>query len=71
MMITSGLVQRGLHLETAQRAATSLLGRAIEAQSAMEAFGDAYFLIALLFVGLLPLGLLIARHAPGKHSMPE
>jgi DHA2 family multidrug resistance protein len=70
-MFTHGLMQRGMDLETAQRAATSLLGRAIDAQAAMEAFGDAYFFIALLFIGLLPLGLLIARHAPGRYSAIE
>jgi len=70
-MITDGLFHRGLDLETAQRAATSLLGRAIDAQAMMEAFGDAYFFITVLFIGMLPLGLLIARHAPGKYAVIE
>jgi len=69
--ITNGLLQRGLDLDTAQRAAASLLGRAIDAQSMMESFGDAYFFITVLFIGLLPLGLLIARHAPGKYEAIE
>ena len=37
----------------------------------MEAFGEAYFIITVLFIGLLPLGLLIARHAPGKYAAIE
>jgi hypothetical protein len=37
----------------------------------MEAFCDAYFFITVLFIGLLPLGLLIARHAPGKYEAIE
>ena len=69
--ITQGLVHRGLDFETAQRTATAVLGRIIDAQAAMEAFSDAYFFIALLFLGLLPFGLLLARHAPGKYAPIE
>jgi hypothetical protein len=51
--------------------AISVLGRLVDAQAMVEAFSDAYALIAVLFVLMLPLGLMIARHAPGKHAPIE
>ena len=37
----------------------------------MEAFSDAYAFLALLFILMLPLGFMIARHAPGKYAPIE
>jgi DHA2 family multidrug resistance protein len=66
--ISHGMVLRGADPESAASMATAVLGRLIDAQAGVEAFSDAYALIALLFVVMLPLGLMIARHAPGKHA---
>jgi DHA2 family multidrug resistance protein len=68
----SGLVQqlqlRGLDANVAQQAASAALARMLEAQASLEAFSDAYFSIFVLFALMLPLGLAIARYAPGKHA---
>jgi len=64
--IAHGLVLRGADPDSAQAMATAVLGRLVDGQAMAEAFSDAYALIALLFVVMLPLGFMIARHAPGK-----
>jgi DHA2 family multidrug resistance protein len=69
--ISHGLMLRGADPESARAMAISVLGRLVDAQAMVEAFSDAYALIAVLFVLMLPLGLMIARHAPGKHAPIE
>jgi hypothetical protein len=51
--------------------AAAMLERLVDAQAALEAFSDAYALIAVLFMLMLPLGFMIARHAPGKFDAIE
>jgi DHA2 family multidrug resistance protein len=69
--IQHGMIQRGADPDTAHSMATAVLGRMVDAQASMEAFSDAYALIAVLFVVMLPLGFMIARHAPGRFSAIE
>jgi len=69
--LSNAIGLRGADPETARVAATALLDRAVDAQAAMEAFSDAYLVIAILFVAMLPLGLSISRYAPGKYAPIE
>jgi DHA2 family multidrug resistance protein len=69
--IAAGLAQRGMDPQTAERAAAAFLDRLLEAKASALAFQDAYVLLAILFVLLLPLGFAVARHAPGKHASPD
>jgi DHA2 family multidrug resistance protein len=69
--ITRAMSMRGADAETAQTMATAVLGRLVDAQASLEAFSDAYALIGVLFILMLPLGFMIARHAPGKHAPIE
>ena len=69
--LSHGLALRGIDAERAQAMAAALLGRMVDAQASMEAFSDAYAGIAILFVAMLPLAFLIARHAPGKYTPIE
>jgi DHA2 family multidrug resistance protein len=69
--ISHGLMLRGADPESARSMAVSVLGRFVDAQAMVEAFSDAYALIALLFAVMLPLGFIIARHAPGKRAPIE
>jgi len=69
--ISHGLALQGADPETARTLATAVLGRLIDAQASAEAFSDAYAFIGVLFVVMLPLGFMIARHAPGKYSAIE
>jgi DHA2 family multidrug resistance protein len=66
--ITHQLMLRGADPETARMTATAVLGRLVDAQASAEAFSDAYALIGVLFLLMLPLGFMIARHAPGKYA---
>jgi len=68
---THALTLRGLDPASAAETATALLGRMIDAQAMAESFSDAYALMALLFILMLPLGLSIARHAPGRFAAIE
>jgi len=69
--ITHGLMLRGADPDTAHTTATAVLGRLVDAQASAEAFSDAYAFIGVLFVVMLPLGFMIARHAPGKYTAIE
>ena len=69
--LTRHLVGQGLTLDAARSAAAAILSRAVDAQASLEAFGDAYFLIAVLFVAMVPLALRLARHAPGRFAPIE
>jgi DHA2 family multidrug resistance protein len=64
--ISRAMMRQGADPETARTMATAVLGRLIDAQASAEAFSDAYAFIGLLFLLMLPLGFMIARHAPGK-----
>ncbi|MCP4039444.1 MAG: DHA2 family efflux MFS transporter permease subunit [bacterium] len=70
-ILTRGFISRGLDPEGARLAATASLDRALSAQAAMEAFNDIYVMVAVLFALMLPLGFMIARHAPGKYAPIE
>jgi len=65
------LAHRGMALADAQAAATAFLDRMVEAQASLEAFCDAYTLIGLLFLVMLPVGMRLARHAPGRYTAVE
>lgn len=69
--ISHAMTLRGADALTAQHTATALLGRLVDAQAMAESFSDAYAIMAVLFIALLPLGLAIQRHAPGKYSAIE
>lgn len=69
--VTQAMVLRGADPETAGTLATALLGRLVDAQAMAEAFSDAYAFIGVLFILMLPLGFMIARHAPGKYTSIE
>ena len=64
--LTAALGSHGLDPEHARLTATALLDRIVHAQASMEAFQDSYLFLAVLFLVMLPLGLLMARHAPGR-----
>jgi hypothetical protein len=55
----------------AQSTSAAVLHRLLEAQARVEAFSDAYGLIALLFVAMVPLAISLARHAPGRFAPVE
>jgi DHA2 family multidrug resistance protein len=69
--LTQAMVHRGADPETAGTLATAVLGRLVDAQAMAEAFSDAYAFIGVLFILMLPLGFMIARHAPGKYAALE
>ncbi len=69
--MTRGFVARGLDFESARLAAMGTLDRMLDAQASMEAFNDIYALVCVIFIAMLPLGMLIARHAPGKYTPIE
>jgi DHA2 family multidrug resistance protein len=69
--LTQGFVSRGFDLESARVAAIASLDRIVSAQASMEAFNDLYIFVALIFIAMLPLGMAIARHAPGKYAPIE
>jgi len=69
--ISRGLELRGADPETARSTATAVLGHFVDAQATAEAFSDAYAFIGVLFLLMLPLGFMIARHAPGKNAVIE
>ena len=69
--MTHGFLSRGLDLESARLAAMQSLDRMVFAQSSMEAFNDIYYIVAVLFIAMLPCGMMLARHAPGKFAPIE
>jgi DHA2 family multidrug resistance protein len=69
--LARGFTSRGLDPEAARMAATASLDQMLSAQASMEAFNDIYGMLAVIFVAMLPLGMLIARHAPGKYAPIE
>jgi DHA2 family multidrug resistance protein len=69
--LTRGFVSRGLDPETARSAAMAALDRMVTAQASVEAFSDIYVVVALIFILMLPAGMMIARHAPGKYTPIE
>jgi DHA2 family multidrug resistance protein len=69
--IQHAMVFRGADPETAHTMAAAVLGHMVDAQAAMEAFSDAYAMIGVLFLLMLPLGFMVARHAPGKYAAIE
>ncbi|MCP5044876.1 MAG: DHA2 family efflux MFS transporter permease subunit [bacterium] len=69
--LTRGFVAQGFDLERARSAAAAILDRALSAQASMEAFNDIYVMVALIFIAMIPLGMTIARHAPGKYAPIE
>jgi DHA2 family multidrug resistance protein len=62
---------QGMSFQEAQVAAAAILQRLLEAQASLEAFSDAYTLIAILFAAMVPLAVTIARHAPGRFAPVE
>ena len=69
--VTHAMMLRGADPGTAHSMAAHVIGRFVDAQAYSEAFSDAYALIAVLFLAMLPLGFMIARHAPGKYAPIE
>jgi DHA2 family multidrug resistance protein len=69
--IAHAMTLRGADAETARTMAAHVLDRMVSAQAMTEAFSDAYSLIAVLFMAMLPLAFMIARHAPGKYAPIE
>jgi len=69
--ISHGLAMRGADPDAAHTMAAAVLGRMVEAQASLEAFSDAYSFIGVLFLLMLPLGLMLARHAPGRFAAIE
>lgn len=65
------LISQGLDLGGAEFASRAVLDRMITAQATMEAFYDTFYFIAIVFVLMLPLGFMVARHAPGKYAPIE
>ncbi len=68
--LSRGFAAHGMATEQAQATATALLGQMLERQALQEAFADAYSGIAVLFVLMIPVGFLLARHSPGKFPAP-
>lgn len=69
--LARGFTSRGLDPEAARMAATASLDQMLSAQASMEAFNDIYGMLAVIFVLMLPLGMMIVRHAPGKYAPIE
>jgi len=69
--LTRGFISRGLDPETARSTAMAALDRMVTAQASVEAFSDIYVLVACIFILMLPAGMMIARHAPGKYAPIE
>lgn len=69
--LTAHFLNGGLGLAEAEGAARATVYRLLEARASMEAFYDAYFFIGAAFLICLPLGFLLARHAPGKYEPIE
>jgi DHA2 family multidrug resistance protein len=65
--VTENLTRSGLDPDTAQLAATAVLGHQLERVAMSLAFRDIYGYLGLAFVACLPLAFLIVKHAPGKH----
>jgi DHA2 family multidrug resistance protein len=59
-------MDRGLDTQAAEFAARRVLDGMLGAQARMEAFYDAFFFIAVLFLVLFPLAVLMPRDMPGK-----
>jgi DHA2 family multidrug resistance protein len=57
---------QGLDAPSAEFAARAVVDRMLDAQATMEAFYDAFYFIAIVFIVMLPLAFLVARHSPGK-----
>jgi len=68
--LTHHFVMQGMAAPQAREVATALLGQVLDRQALQEAFADAYSGIAVLFVLMIPVGLLLARHAPGRFAAP-
>jgi DHA2 family multidrug resistance protein len=66
--LVSALRAHGLDPTAAKFAATAAIDRAVDAHAMAAAFQDAYWLLAALFAVTLPLGFLLARHAPGREE---
>ena len=62
------LSHQGVALHDAQATTAAVLDRLLHAQASMEAFSDAYSMIAVLFVAMLPIAAALARHAPGRFA---
>ncbi len=69
--MTQGFISRGLDVESARLAAMQSLDQMVLAQASMEAFNDIYYIVALIFIGMLPCAMMLARHAPGKYAPIE
>jgi DHA2 family multidrug resistance protein len=69
--LSQHLMGKGLDAQGAAFAARAILDRMLTAQATMEAFYDAFYFIAIVFVLMIPLGFLVARHAPGKYAPIE
>ena len=64
--LSHAMTLQGMDAETARSMATAVLDRMVGAQAAMESFSDAYVLVAMLFLVMLPFGFAVARHALGS-----
>jgi MFS transporter, DHA2 family, multidrug resistance protein len=64
--IAHGLMMRNVDPATAQQTAAAFMERMVHAQSSMLAFQDLYLMLAIVFALAIPLGLAVARNAPGR-----
>ncbi|HPG25637.1 MAG TPA: MFS transporter, partial [Myxococcota bacterium] len=64
--LARSFADRGLDEAGADFAARTVFDGMLSAQAMMESFYDAFFLMAVVFVVLFPLGLLVPKHMPGK-----
>jgi len=69
--LSQHLMSQGLDPRGSEFAARAVLDRMITAQASMESFYDAFYFIAIAFVLVIPLGFMIARHAPGRYTPIE
>jgi DHA2 family multidrug resistance protein len=66
--VTENLTRSGLDPDSAQIAATALLGRQLERVAMSLAFSDIYGYLGTAFVLCLPLAFFMIKHAPGKYD---